>query len=146
MNAPQQDQQSPNIPPPTLLPAQADDAPFAAPREHGYYTSAGRKWGDFAIGFFGSIAVNVVTQLITSMIISTYSNASQYSIGASISTEINYRGVGLLVTFILSIVAIVYAFKRRRRFIAIGMIATACLPFLFLGGCLLIIAAGSYHF
>jgi hypothetical protein len=100
-----------------------------------YYTSSGKKVGDFFIGFLGIWAINFVfgslLSLSSSFFSEIYSSFSFFGISAWF--------IGLAVDIVL----VILAFKYGRRFIAIGILATFLIPLLILGACFLVFLGSS---
>jgi hypothetical protein len=91
-----------------------------------YYTSNKKKIIDFLIGFLGAPIVMWILGL---------------TIG-SFSTRLPQAGiVGLVFFLFLLIAAPIIAFRKNRRYIGMGMIAsTLLLPFLALGACFIMLS------
>ena len=99
-----------------------------------YYTNNGRKVGDFCLGFFGIWIVIILITVISSWIISSFSGYSQiYNLFAAFSIY------GLLFDILLIILGITISFRKGRRYIGIGILASALVPLLVFGACLIII-------
>lgn len=88
-----------------------------------YYTSTGRKIGDFCIGFFGIFIVASVLSTITMLVF------------------FNAFIVSIILLFIV-VFGVIFSFKKGRRYIGIGIIASTLVPLLFLGACMIMFAGG----
>ncbi|MBN3041183.1 MAG: hypothetical protein JW867_08635 [Candidatus Omnitrophica bacterium] len=99
----------------------------------GYYTSVGRKIGDFCIGFFGFWIINSALFGIINFLV--------FGTGVNIPSLVDdVIGIGgSILIIMLDILAIIYFFIKKRRFISIGMISSFAIPFLLVGACFLII-------
>ena len=108
-----------------------------------YYTSGGRKWGDFAIGFFGLWIVNAILSMIVNVILMFIPGINSNILASGFSLLLIIPGI---LIFILEVVAIVYFFKKGRRFISIGVIIGFVLPLLLalilLGACFIAFSGG----
>jgi hypothetical protein len=87
-----------------------------APPKPDYYTTEGRKVGDFVLGFFSSELFWPIFFFIMWLLRSIL--------------------LGFIVTMLLMGLSIFLSFKKGRRFIAVGMIATALIFALIQGSCL----------
>lgn len=95
-------------------------------RKPDYYTSTGNKAGDFLIGFFGVIILFFLYTTVISFAPSLFYSA----------------GMVWVIYFIpIAVIAVapVIFFKIGRRFITIGIISIALIPFLVFGSCLLLL-------
>jgi hypothetical protein len=102
-----------------------------------FYTSTGKKVGDFVLGFFGIWVVIVIVSLIF----------------AGIRSLMNIRsGFGSIMFFVLPLILLILGlllmglfFKMGRRYIAIGILSSSVLPLLVYGACwVVIIGAGGF--
>ena len=103
-----------------------------------FYTSTGKKVGDFVLGFFGIWVVIVIVSLIF----------------AGIQNIVNIRsGFGNIMFFVLPLILLILGllfmalfFKIGRRYLAIGILSSAILPLLVYGACwVVIIGAGGFY-
>lgn len=106
-----------------------------------YYTSAGRKVGDFCIGFFGVWVLSYILSIILTLLF-YFLSLSNSGTGFAFSSMIVIAVIALLV----AIIGIIVAFKKGRRYIGIGIIVSAIIPLLLLGACWLILAGISGSF
>ena len=105
------------------------------PLKQGYYNSAGKKVGDFFIGFLGIWVINIVAGAIISI---------PGALFGSFSTGPAVFGIfGWLISLAIDIALVVLAFKFGRRFIAIGILTTFLIPILILGACFLMFIGSS---
>jgi heme/copper-type cytochrome/quinol oxidase subunit 4 len=88
-----------------------------------YYTSDGRRIGDFFIGFVGSIVLVLIAYIFTTF------NRSFVSFGA----------LSLFAPLALLILASVVSGIQGRRYIAIGIVSAIIIPLLFFGACWIVI-------
>lgn len=91
-------------------------------RKPDYYTSIGKKIGDFLLGFFGVI--------ISYSFYTFVLNFSYYSA--------NMIWIILFISIVVLVVLPVTFFKMGRRFITIGIISTLLIPLLIFGSCFMI--------
>jgi len=100
-----------------------------------YYTSTGRKVGDFCIGFFGTgIALQIISGVFFLFVTFIFGNNPDQSL---IYLTLLLSIIILLALYILGIVI---AFKKGRRFIGIGIISTILVPLLLFGACIILFA------
>ncbi len=92
-----------------------------------YYTTPGKKVGDFLMGFFGFLALSFVGSILGSIISSFGSNGFISSI------------FGIFLLFV-ALGLCIFFFKIKRRFIAIGIISITLIPVLLFGSCLLLLS------
>ncbi|MDD5031657.1 MAG: hypothetical protein PHR36_01270 [Patescibacteria group bacterium] len=88
-----------------------------------YYTTTGKKVGDFILGFFGIIILNSILWVVLYPLLSSR----------------NWGFVNLFIYLIILILLMVLFFKIDRRFIAIGIISVALIPILVFGSCLFLL-------
>lgn len=100
-----------------------------------YYTNSGRKVGDFCLGFFGIWIVMVGITTVFSWLSSAFGGYNSLS---SLFGMFSIYGLGL--DLILAILGVTLSFRKGRRFIGIGIIASALVPLLLFGACLIIFA------
>ncbi|HBG60929.1 MAG: hypothetical protein A2Y03_10695 [Omnitrophica WOR_2 bacterium GWF2_38_59] len=93
-----------------------------------YYTTTGKKVGDFLMGFFGVWVISGLLSFIIA-IINSFIFMNNYTIQGWIA------GISFVITIILYIVAIVLAFHFKRHYIAIGTISSFVVPLLVVGAC-----------
>lgn len=105
------------------LPNQEEKIIYNNPQEADYYTTTGKKVGDFILGFFGIVILNLI-------------------FGTALSFA-NLGWANLLISIVVFVFLLVLFFKIGRRFIAIGIISIALIPILIFGSCLLLLGAGS---
>lgn len=108
----------------TNLPNQEEQIIYNNPQEADYYTTTGKKVGDFILGFFGIIILN--------------------SIFATVLSFASLGWTSLLIPIVVFAFSLVLFFKIGRRFIAIGIISIALIPILLFGSCLLLLGAGGF--
>lgn len=97
-----------------------------------YYDNAGKKVGDFAIGFFGMWILNVVIYAVVFFVMMSL------MMGAAGFTFLGI--IGFIV--ILDIVLIFLAFYKGRRYIGIGAIVSVIVPLLIAGACVAVLFGG----
>lgn len=157
MNDPQYDKQTPNTPtppprsvlndqrlapPPPPSPVYDDryhaapppapedddlyDNPYAAapPRDYDYYDFDGSKWGDFLLGFFGVLVIDIAAFFLCRAL-----------------TKATFPEFFILPILVLDATVVAYAFKFKRRYIGIGIIAILILPLLLMGACAVWVSA-----
>jgi hypothetical protein len=117
------------------------NSPQSKPME--YYTTSKRKVTDFFIGFIGIPAGLLLifaglSFLLNAIIQNLNDQNASYS-GAWAGSIILLLTVILLVLYIL---AIIYAFKKNRRYIAIGLLSAFVIPFLIAGACFIVVLSG----
>jgi hypothetical protein len=94
-----------------------------------YYTDRASKVGDFCLGFFGvGLALVGVAVVVVPIAMSLASRHGEY-----------VGGISSIVGFVLFLVGIVEAFRKGRRYIAIGMLSLILVPVLLVGTCALVI-------
>lgn len=93
-----------------------------------YYTTTGKKVGDFLIGFFGIWVISGFLSFFIA-IINSIVFMNNYDIQGWIA------GISFVISLILYIVAIVLAFHFKRHYIAIGIISSFVVPLLLVGAC-----------
>ena len=94
-----------------------------------YYTTRGRKVGDFFMGMFGLYACLSAFYLLVFGLSRT---AAVWEVIWIIATLVLFGG---------PLVAIVMSFRKGRRFLGIGMISGIVFPLLFVGACFAIFVA-----
>lgn len=100
---------------PPLTPPAPDPIRAVKPTQSDYYTSKGKKWADFAIGFFGFA---LLAWLL-------------WSAMSGISSDL--AGYAIPIGAVAMIALIIIFFRRGRRFISIGILSTLLTPFVYLG-------------
>jgi hypothetical protein len=102
------------------------------PAEPRYYKNTASKVTDFLMGFLGYPMIMFFAQM-------------------AFGPEIPMRGSSLagvgtaLVSLALTVFFVVFAYKRGRKFIAIGILSLVIVPLIAFGSCLLVILAVSRH-
>jgi len=92
-----------------------------------YYTTTGKKVGDFGKGFFLNIGIGIVASLLVSYL--------------SIITSISIIGTIIsILFFVMDVFLIIRFFKENRRYIAIGMLSSLIIPLLLFGACTLLLS------
>jgi hypothetical protein len=95
-----------------------------------YYDNNGKKATDFVIGFFGfPFAAGTLMQIATLL----------FSLLQKTGIAINAGIVAISIYLILMVAAIVVAFKKKRRYIAIGIISNLLLVLLVFGACMAVL-------
>lgn len=92
-----------------------------------YYTSTGKKVGDFFLGFFGVLILNFILAFIFGFLF----------------IFANLYWMNLFISIAISLALIFLFFKKNRRFIAIGIIAMMLIPILVFGSCLVLLGGMS---
>ena len=101
------------------------------PVDPGYYKDTGSKVADFLVGFLGYPIIVLLAQL---------------TMGDRL-TFMRANEMGWLTSVLLlglTIVFVVFAYKRGRKFIAIGILSLLIVPLIAAGSCLLIVMAVSH--
>jgi hypothetical protein len=88
-----------------------------------YYTTTGKKVGDFILGFFGIIILNFIFGAVLYPLFSLA----------------NSGWANLFISIVALVLFSVLFFKIGRRFIAVGIISMALIPILIFGSCLLLL-------
>lgn len=108
------------------------------PQPLDYYTSRGRKIGDFCLGFFGVHVCLAMMQMPVGFLMMAFERSDAMGSGGLGGALMAVMGVLALMAVIA---AVVFFFRRGRRYIAIGIIVSASLPLLAAGACILILTA-----
>lgn len=99
---------------------------------HPYYDTTRKKVMDFLVGFVVvPVVVAVIIGLGTSLIM-TMSQSVQSTVVPVVLPLVYILGFGL------ALFMLIYSFVKKRHFIGIGIVCSVVLPFLVVGGCILI--------
>lgn len=98
-----------------------------------YYTSTGRKIGDFFIGFIGILIALFICIMLPNLL-----SRLLYENSGSISPEL-LPFFYIILPLVLIVSGIVISNHYNRRYILIGIISGIIIPLLVFGACLLII-------
>lgn len=103
----------------------------SVPADAGYYKDTGSKVTDFLVGFLGyPIIVLLARFALTPRLPREYAGVIAWVMG--------------VVMMVLTIFLVVFAYKRGRKFIAIGILSLLIVPLIAAGSCLLIVMAVSH--
>lgn len=97
------------------------------PVEQGYYKDTSSKVTDFLVGFLGYPIVTLLAQLAFA--------PSARGLGGTDSV------VMAVISLVLTVAFVIFAYKRGRKFIAIGIISLLIVPVIAAGSCLLMLMA-----
>jgi hypothetical protein len=115
------------------------------PIKQDFYKNPGRKVGDFFIGMAGLWGINFILSMIVNVILMFIPGIDSNILSGGFGPFLIIPGI---LIFILEVVAIVYFFKKGRRFISIGAIVGFALPFLLalllLGACFIAFSGGGF--
>jgi hypothetical protein len=103
----------------------------SVPAEPGYYKDTGSKVTDFLVGFLGYPIIILLAQLAFGPRVPMWGGTETL--------------VTAVISLVLTIVFVVFAYKRGRKFIAIGIISLLIIPLIAAGSCLLIFLAIAKH-
>jgi len=96
--------------------------------ETGYYANKDNKIRDFILGLFGPVVISIFLMSILTKL-STY---------GSFFLEGYYFSAISIILFIIMLASIYVSFRKKRRYIGIGLISFFILPFLLFGACMMI--------
>ena len=99
------------------------------PVDPGYYKDTGSKVTDFLVGFFGYPIIILLAQLAFGPRVPMWGGPGTW--------------VAAVLSLVLPIVFIIFAYTRGRKFIAIGILSLLIVPLIVAGSCLLIVMAVS---
>ncbi len=114
------------------MPEEQKQGTESAPATRGYYKDTGSKVTDFLVGFLGYPIIMLLAQM-------------------AFGPDIPMRGSSLaglgtaIVSLAFTVFFVVFAYKRGRKFIAIGILSLLIVPLIAAGSCLLIVMAVSGH-
>jgi hypothetical protein len=103
----------------------------SVPADPGYYKDTGSKVTDFLFGFFGYPIIMSLAQLAF---------GPRRPMWSGIQTWVT-----AVISLVLTITFVVFAYKRGRKFLAIGIISVLIIPLIAAGSCLLIFMAIAKH-
>lgn len=99
-------------------------------RKPNYYTTTGKKVGDFALGFLGTgFVASFVSTFISSLLF----------FPATLKNSLFSSTIPILISIAVILSLIILSFKVGRKFIAIGIISLLLIPLLILGSCSLLL-------
>ncbi|EKE06488.1 MAG: hypothetical protein ACD_18C00347G0013 [uncultured bacterium] len=92
----------------------------------GYYTNKSKKVADFMIGFFGFITISILLAILLQSFFYVFPRNDFMT------------WLYIIVPIALTILGIYIPFRKKRRYIGIGIISFFILPFLLFGACMII--------
>ena len=110
------------------MPEEQKTETSSVPVVQGYYKDTGSKVTDFFIGFLGYPIASLLVQLLM---------GARFPGMRGTATD----WIASVLSLGLAIFCVVYAYKRGRKFIAIGILSLMIVPLIAFGGCMLVIMA-----
>ena len=102
-----------------------------------FYTSDGRRIGDFCLGFFGAFIILPLLWFLYTFFISSFYKV----LGRGGGVIIGFSSVIVIIIGLLSIILSSYfLYKSRRKYIFFGILMAVLIPLLIFGACLIVLS------